>query len=331
VLRAAALVALAGLVAARAAAAGSYAEVVSPHGKVIARAAGTAFDYPRDGSLVHVGQAAVGASGVRLRDVRLLGGRIIVQSVGVPFDRGAISLAGTIVDGRPLRVTPNRLIPFGTLGYAILAQTAETANGSVGRVGVRLVLGAPVVGAPAGTQALVGLPSAAPPVRARRRQLAQARLESASPFLVLGFTGASAPVPDFLPAPELVGATLGERAAAIALRYLGIPYVWAGASPAVGFDCSGLVMFVYGQLGVQLTHYSGAQWHEGAPVALGELEPGDLVFFYPSSRGPQHVGMYIGNGEFVHAPHRGDVVKISSLADPSYRLVYAGAVRPYSG
>jgi len=101
-----------------------------------------------------------------------------------------------------------------------------------------------------------------------------------------------------------------------------------GATPA-GFDCSGLVMYVYGRLGVQLTHYSGAQFHEGAAVSPEQLLPGDIVFFHPGPRGPQHEGLYIGNGQFVHAPHSGDVVKISSLADPAYALTYAGAVRPY--
>jgi cell wall-associated NlpC family hydrolase len=87
-------------------------------------------------------------------------------------------------------------------------------------------------------------------------------------------------------------------------------------------------MFVYAQLGIQLTHYTGAQANEGVPVARGELEPGDLVFFDAGPRGPQHEGIYIGAGRFIHAPHTGDVVKISSLGDPRYGLRYAGAVRP---
>ena len=119
----------------------------------------------------------------------------------------------------------------------------------------------------------------------------------------------------------------GQRAVQLALQFLGVPYVWGGATPA-GFDCSGLVMWVYGQLGVSLTHYSGAQFHEGMPVARERLLPGDIVFFHPGPNGPQHEGLYIGNGEFVHAPHSGDVVKISSLSEPAYGLTYAGAVRP---
>jgi hypothetical protein len=112
------------------------------------------------------------------------------------------------------------------------------------------------------------------------------------------------------------------------MRYLGIKYVWAGASPKKGFDCSGLTMYVYAQLGVQLPHYSGDQWKAGFRVAKDQLKPGDLVFFYGKTE-PQHVGMYVGNGRFIHAPHTGDVVKISKLSDGSYTKAYVGAVRPY--
>jgi cell wall-associated NlpC family hydrolase len=115
--------------------------------------------------------------------------------------------------------------------------------------------------------------------------------------------------------------TLGEQAAALAQQYLGVPYVWGGASPS-GFDCSGLVVYVYGQLGVSLPHFTGSLWNSGAHVSSDQLAPGDLVFFYNLD----HVGIYIGGGLFVHAPHTGDVVKISSLSD-GYSSVYDGAVR----
>ncbi len=108
----------------------------------------------------------------------------------------------------------------------------------------------------------------------------------------------------------------------IAMRYLGIPYVWGGASPA-GFDCSGFVMYVYAQVGVSLPHYTGAQWNAGVPVSRSDLEPGDLVFF----DGLGHVGLYIGGGQFIHAPETGDVVKISSLNDGWYAATYDGARR----
>jgi cell wall-associated NlpC family hydrolase len=108
----------------------------------------------------------------------------------------------------------------------------------------------------------------------------------------------------------------------IAMQYLGVPYVWGGASPG-GFDCSGLVMYVYAQVGVSLPHYTGAQWQMGVPVSQSDLQPGDLVFF----DGLGHVGIYIGGGEFIHAPHTGDVVRIDSLAEGWYAATYDGARR----
>ena len=108
----------------------------------------------------------------------------------------------------------------------------------------------------------------------------------------------------------------------IAMQYLGTPYVWAGASPA-GFDCSGFTMYVFAQVGVSLPHFSGGQYSMGVPVAYSQLQPGDLVFF----EGLGHVGIYIGGGQFIHSPHTGDVVKISSLAEAYYAGSYVGARR----
>jgi len=107
------------------------------------------------------------------------------------------------------------------------------------------------------------------------------------------------------------------------MRYLGVTYKWGGASPSSGFDCSGLTMYVFAQIGVSLPHYAAAQYGLGRPVSKSELAPGDLVFF----RGLGHMGMYIGGGNFIHAPRTGDVVKISSLSEP-YRVAnWVGARR----
>jgi peptidoglycan DL-endopeptidase CwlO len=97
------------------------------------------------------------------------------------------------------------------------------------------------------------------------------------------------------------------------MKYLGIPYVWGGASPSEGFDCSGLVTYVYRKFGVDLLHGATLQARSGTPVPLGQMEPADLVFFGDTSF-YRHVGIYIGNGLFIEAPHTGDVVKISKLA-----------------
>jgi len=106
----------------------------------------------------------------------------------------------------------------------------------------------------------------------------------------------------------------------IALRYLGARYVWAAAGPRT-FDCSGFTMFVYAQVGVRLPHSSRSQINYGARVSRGNLQPGDLVFFGSPIH---HVGIYIGGGKMVHAPHTGDVVSI----DPIDGRGFVGACRP---
>jgi len=114
--------------------------------------------------------------------------------------------------------------------------------------------------------------------------------------------------------------TLGEAAVSEALKELGTPYVWGGAAPG-GFDCSGLVSWAYAQAGLGgLPHFTGALWASGTHISSSELAPGDLVFY----NGLNHVGMYIGGGNFVEAPHTGDVVKITSM---SSRSGFVGAVR----
>ena len=122
------------------------------------------------------------------------------------------------------------------------------------------------------------------------------------------------------------GGMLGPQAVAIAKRYLGIPYVWGGSTPTGGFDCSGLMMYVYRQLGITLDHYAAWQFLEGTRVAPQDLQPGDLVFWEPKADGPGHVGMYVGDGKMINAPHTGDVVRIVSIQG---RSGYVGAVRPY--
>jgi cell wall-associated NlpC family hydrolase len=109
----------------------------------------------------------------------------------------------------------------------------------------------------------------------------------------------------------------------IALQYLGIPYVWGGSSPSTGFDCSGFVMYVFAQVGVSLPHHAASQFAYGTPVSREQLAAGDLVFF----DGLGHAGIYIGGGQFVHAPHTGDVVKISSIYESWYAATWVGGRR----
>ena len=156
--------------------------------------------------------------------------------------------------------------------------------------------------------------------QARQAQLAaqaRSRLASNGVDVLNASAGAvTEPAAPVYAPPSKYGGAVG-----IAMQYLGVPYVYGGASPS-GFDCSGFVMYVFNQIGVSLPHNAAAQYGYGMPVSQGQLQPGDLVFF----NGLGHVGIYIGGGQFIHAPHTGDVVKISSLTG-WYSSTYVGARR----
>jgi len=113
-------------------------------------------------------------------------------------------------------------------------------------------------------------------------------------------------------------------AVSLALQYLGVPYLWGGATPS-GFDCSGLVQYVYAQLGVSLPHNTVAQWNDPIAVSIprDQLQPGDLVFFNHLD----HMGIYIGGGYIIDAPHTGTDVRIDSLSRGWYAANYDGAKR----
>ena len=112
----------------------------------------------------------------------------------------------------------------------------------------------------------------------------------------------------------------GERAVQYAESQIGVPYVYADATPHQGFDCSGLTMWAWGMAGVTLSHYSGAQMQESTPVSVNDLEPGDLLFFGPG--GSEHVAMYVGGGMVIQAPYTGAVIGLTSLAG---ELAWAGS------
>jgi peptidoglycan DL-endopeptidase CwlO len=108
----------------------------------------------------------------------------------------------------------------------------------------------------------------------------------------------------------------------IAMQYLGTPYRWGGSSPSTGFDCSGFVYYVFSRVGVSLPRVVSAQYTVGVAVSRSELQPGDIVFF----NGLGHDGIYIGGNQFIHSPHTGDVVKISSITG-YYSSGFVGARR----
>jgi cell wall-associated NlpC family hydrolase len=117
--------------------------------------------------------------------------------------------------------------------------------------------------------------------------------------------GPAAPDPGGPGHPEVV---------AIAQRYLGIPYLWGGASPKTGFDCSGLVLYVYAQVGIQLSHGATDQQRASRPVPMNALRPGDLVFYGDASYS-YHVAIYVGGGQVIEAPRTGAVVSYDGVDD----------------
>ena len=128
---------------------------------------------------------------------------------------------------------------------------------------------------------------------------------------------------------ELDGQDALQRPAVQAVEYatglIGTPYQWGGATPA-GFDCSGLVYYTFHKAGLSVPRTSQAQYRAATPVPIDRAQPGDLVFFGQRGR-ISHVGIYLGDQQFVHAPDAGRYVTIGSLAEGYYRARFAGAGR----
>ena len=282
-------------------------ELRLPGGRLLASLNTQSARYPDSGSVLRIGSSTDKHRRIVIRDVSLLSGRIRASSVIVPAKglKGA-RVTGLMIDGVPYAGRPNTLVPLGSMGYLVVLQAAVVPGSPVGVTGLRLHFDKRLGELPAGADLTIGVAAAARP---------WARAITGP----LGFN---------VPAVGKGESSIGERAASLALQYLGIPYLWGGANPRVGLDCSGLTMIVYQRLGIHLAHFTGLQWQEGIHVGR-KVQPGDLVFFHPTVLGPGHVGIYLGGGRFIQAPHTGDVVKISSLRSARYALTYVGAVRPY--
>ena len=128
------------------------------------------------------------------------------------------------------------------------------------------------------------------------------------------------------------GSAAGSAIVALAQQYLGVRYVYGGASPK-GFDCSGFTMYVYGQFGVSLPHTATGQWQSGKGTrvySISALQPGDLVFFNDPSRNAgkacSHAGIYVGGGQFIHASSSGGSVVYSTLLTGYYNRYFVGGI-----
>ena len=135
--------------------------------------------------------------------------------------------------------------------------------------------------------------------------------------------GVRAPLPEPTLSP---GDSVRHAAIAAAVSQVGRPYLYGGEDPNEGFDCSGLVWFAYRSAGVATPRTTRDLWRELAPVERGSERPGDLVFFNIDGK-PQHVGLYLGNGRFVHAPATGKTVTIANLSSPYYRRAWLRGAR----
>ena len=145
--------------------------------------------------------------------------------------------------------------------------------------------------------------------------------------LVIGSSGCAGHEPAArvrAPAPSPLGP--GERAAAVALKQVGVPYRYGGDDPG-GFDCSGLVHYSYAHAGKPIPRTTAGQWSTLAPVEHGNVRVGDLLFFRIDGK-MSHVGLYVGNGRFVHAPSSGKSVSVDHLGSDYYRHAFIRAGRP---
>jgi cell wall-associated NlpC family hydrolase len=143
----------------------------------------------------------------------------------------------------------------------------------------------------------------------------------------LQHAGPSAAADLVAPAPGDPNHARALAALAIARKYMGTPYKWGGSDPSTGFDCSGIVQYAYKQVGVDLPRVTYTQVNVGEHIDRAHLQAGDILFFRDSSGDIHHEAMYIGGGKFLHAPHTGDVIKISSLDEPYYRDQFMGGRR----
>jgi cell wall-associated NlpC family hydrolase len=294
-----------------------------------------------------VSGSACSSTTLTLASVSLFDGTVTASSVEATDGKGTV--AGLEIDGTALSAAAGQTVPVESWGQLTLGE-------EVGRLRAPLVLRLLQAhdGLLAGTRLAVAFSAAAQPAlkpgkhhpspsthNAHKTRVAgsRQRAKNAAKKTKKQRRLPSKPPPDYpaAPSPLTAGGGLTDAAQdnpviSIAMQYLGVPYQWGGARPKTGFDCSGLVQYVFAQLGVPLVHYAAAQWHSpgGVWIPPDRLQAGDLVFFIGSDgrrKAPGHVGIYIGDGYLIDAPHTGAVVRIDSLNERKLANQYVGARR----
>jgi cell wall-associated NlpC family hydrolase len=305
---------------------------------------GTVFGF---GSSAASGSACKSAA-VTLSSVSLFDGAVTASSVHATNGKGTVT--GLEIDGAAVTATAGLTVPVGDWGQLTLGAT-------IGRVTAPLVLSLLRThdSLTAGTTLMVAFAASAPQVdkpipkhwqahtpQERVAGASHAREHSAGTHHSRKNhrrrealkRGPAFPESDY---PFLTGGGLApgaphNGAVSIAMHFLGVPYLWGGASPKTGFDCSGLVKYVFAKLGVSLPHFAASQWHapDSVWVSPHRLKPGDLVFFVGSDgtrKAPGHVGIYVSDGYIIDAPHTGSFVRIDRLSEPGLADGYVGARR----
>lgn len=307
--------------------------------------------YPAPASVVAFGSSTAGGStctseSVSLASVSLFDGAVTATNVQATNGHGTVT--GLEIDGTAVSAAAGQTLSVDGWGQL-------TLGGKVGRLTAPLVLRLLQArdSLPAGTSILVSFAADAQavtkprtthhPSQATHQKTnaagSQKDAKTASKTKKNRRRQPAKPPPDF-PAtanPFLTSGALGTAAkhnaiVSTAMQYLGIPYTWGGASPKTGFDCSGLVTYVFGKLGVSLPHYAASQWYspDAVWVRPSRLQAGDLVFFTGSDgtrKMPGHVGIYVGDGYLIDAPHTGSFVRVDSLDARWFANNYVGAKR----
>ena len=303
--------------------------------------------YPSSGSVLSFESAASTGSTCRsatvtLSSVSMFGGVVTASSIQATNGRG--TAAGVEIDGAAVTAAAGTTVPVDGWGQL-------TFGAKVGRVAAPLVLRLLQAhgSLPAGTAVAVAFAASAEPVAAPKHAQTGTHENQAAGSSRSHPSGTQRakkhrrPPPDYPASPfpfrlagGLAPAVRHNGVVSTAMRYLGVPYQWGGASPSAGFDCSGLVTYVFAKLGLSLPHYAAAQYYspDAVWVSPQRLQPGDLVFFTGSDgtrKEPGHVGIYVDDGYFIDAPHTGSFVRIDSLSEGSYANEYVAAKRIVGG